>query len=224
MRRLAALTGLASEARILSAAAASADTDIEVVTAVGGADPDRARREAQRLVAAAPDLLVSFGLAGGLVDGLAPGDAVCPAKVRLSDGGDIATDPIWGAAFRAAWGQPLAECPVAGRDAPVTTPAAKRALARATGACIVDMESHVVAEAARRAGVPCLALRAVCDPAGRTVPTALLRLIDPRGRLRWRLLPTVLRHPGAALALGRDSRRATATLRDLAAALMRAMR
>jgi len=224
MTRLAALTGLASEARILARAAAGAGEGIEVVTAVGGADPEQARQEAARLVAAAPDLLVSFGLAGGLVDGLAPGDAVCPAEARLPEGERVTADPAWRAAVRAAWGQPLADCPVAGRDAPATTPAAKRALAEASGACIVDMESHILAEAARRAGVPCLVLRAVCDPAGRAVPAALLRLIDPRGRLRWRQLPTVLRHPGATLTLARDSRRATATLRGLAAALVTAAR
>ena len=57
-------------------------------------------------------------------------------------------------------------------DTPLADCAGKAALHRATGADLVDMESHVAARVASRHGVPFAALRAVTDPAHRSLPHA----------------------------------------------------
>lgn len=206
MIRIAALTGLRAEARLLRRAAAGTSVMLDV--AVSGADPARAEQEAERLAHRSPRLLLSFGLAGGLDPALRSGDLVAPREVVLPQGGRLPVDPAWHDTLRAAVASPLSDASVAGVAAAVATADAKHDLALRSGAGIADMESHVLAVAARRHGLPVLVLRAVCDPAQQDVPEALLRLVDHRGRLRLRLLPLLLRHPAAAGRLAGQSRRA----------------
>ena len=78
----------------------------------------------------------------------------------------------------------------------------KADLHRTTGALAVDMESHVVARAARRHRLPFAAARVVCDPAHRALPPAARIGMKPDGRMD---LPAVLRsvlaEPGQLPAL-----------------------
>jgi len=73
------------------------------------------------------------------------------------------------------------------------------------------MESRGVAEAAHEAGVPFVALRAVADPADRSLPPAAVDAINAYGRLRpLRVLLGLLRRPrdlAALFALATDARR-----------------
>lgn len=223
MSHLAALVGLASEARCLDRAARRHGARVTV--AASGAVPDRAQAAARRLVAARPDVLVSFGLAGGLDPALAAGELVCPEQIHpaRADAAPMAAqpDPAWRAWAIAALSGQVAGGTLVAAEAAVTTPAAKAALAAAGGG-IVDMETAALAEAAADSGTPLLVLRAVCDPAAREVPAALLALLDADGRLRWRSLPAALRDLPAALPLAMDSRRAHRSLRQAAEALCRA--
>jgi adenosylhomocysteine nucleosidase len=98
--------------------------------------------------------LVSFGLAGGLVPGLEPGTVLTAYRIVDPDG-------------RTLWeGEPL-DVPGAERavicstDRVVNEPEARRALAEASGAVAVDMESGTLAATGRLAGV----VRAVSDGA-----------------------------------------------------------
>jgi nucleoside phosphorylase len=217
LTRFAILVGLASEAAVVHAAARGAGHRLNV--AVSGADAARAHWEAGHLTRSAPDLMVSFGLAGGLDAALTPSTLVVADAVVAPDGKRMLTDTGWTARLRdriagAAAGDIL------GADALVLSASEKEMLARVSGASAVDMESHALARAAHDAGIPFVALRAVCDPAGRPVPGTFLEMLDPEGRFRWRALPAVLRRPGPAFTLWRDSRAAHAALARAAAALL----
>ena len=66
----------------------------------------------------------------------------------------------------------------------------KADLFESSGAAAVDMESHAVAAVARKYSLPFLPVRAVADPATRSVPEFALTALSPGGRIR----------PGAVIA------------------------
>jgi adenosylhomocysteine nucleosidase len=215
--RIGVLTGLAREAAVVEGAGWPSETALTV--AAGGAEPARTRAEAQRLAGERPDLLVSFGLAGGLDPAYRPGALVLPGAIVDAEGGRWPVAPDWHGALLAACPDAHRSAAVVGVDTPVTTPAAKRALAADTGAAAVDMESVVLARVAAGAGLPLLVVRAVCDPAERSVPGVVQTLLDAQGRVRWHRVPAVLPHLRSVIALAMDSGRATRSLRGAAAAL-----
>ena len=160
--------------------------------AIAGPGFERATLAAQRLIERGARALLSWGIAGGLSPGLATGDLLLPQRV-VSDHGEWTTDP----ALRARVQQALAGRVCEGGDlycsrAPVTSVQAKRALA-IRNMLAVDMESAAVAAIAQQAGLPFVAVKAICDPASREIPSAALRLLDEGGGMRWRALPGVLR-------------------------------
>lgn len=220
MTRLAVLAGLRAEAALVERAARRAGVEVEI--GLSGGRAERAAAEAKRLADGDAVLLASFGLAGGLDPALLPGAAVCPNTVILPNAEVRRPADAWCQAIRRHFGVELSDACVAGIDTAVTSASEKQRLARRTGAGIADMESHVLARAAADAGKPFVVLRAVCDPAEREVPPAMLRMLDESGRLRWRELPSVLRHFGSALTLAADSRRSMRTLWQLAKALAEA--
>jgi len=164
---------------------------------VSGAGPESAARAARRLVAGhRPRVLVSAGFAGGLDPALVRGRLVRPAVVVASDGGDpIPLDRPDGDAILAPAAPTIVTIPTV-----AATREQKRSLATATGAGLVDMETHAVASIARDAKLPCVSFRVVSDDAGQELPKEVVRLLTPQPPLR-RL--------GAALgALGRRPRAA----------------
>ncbi len=128
--------------------------------------------------------LLSFGLAGGLDPGLAPGAVVIAAAVVSPAGAIHESNGPWRDALAAAL---ASENPVIGRvagsDRPVASVAAKRALRETSGALAVDMESHRVAAVAAETQSPFAVLRAVADPAGRALPRAALAGLGPDGAI-----------------------------------------
>ena len=122
-------------------------------------------------------------------------------------------------------GTPLPyEMRIAGSDALLLDPAAKVTLRAHTGAAAVDMETHRIAAAAAQAGLACLAVRAISDPADRALPALAADALGPHGRPRVRAVALgLLRRPSdlpALLAAGRDSRAALAVLRRAADAVI----
>jgi len=116
--------------------------------------------------------IVSFGIAGGLMQQLEPGacivaDAViCPAGVRYG------TDPDWRTKLQSRLGTAALLGSIAGVERPVGTRAAKHELHLRTGAAVADMESHVAARIAHEHALPFAAVRVVADPAHRALPEA----------------------------------------------------
>ena len=203
--------GFAREAAI---AAGEGSTIIQA-----GADPARL---SVLLAEAGPawSAIVSFGLAGGLDPAFRVGDAVVASAV-VADGESWNAEPGFARRLADRTGARLAR--IAGIDAPVLDPDAKAALRAASGAAIVDMESHVAAAHASRHGLPFAALRVVCDPASRTLPLLARTALRPDGGIAvGRVLTSLLARPGdlpRLVAAGRDAGAAFATLRRLRLAL-----
>ncbi|HLO78401.1 MAG TPA: hypothetical protein VK196_18250, partial [Magnetospirillum sp.] len=86
----------------------------------------------------------------------------------------------------------------------------------ATGAAAVDMESGAVARVAAQHGLPFLALRAIADPAGQSLPAPVLRIVDGQGRIRIRgALWALATHPLATAMLAFQAGAARNALRRL---------
>jgi adenosylhomocysteine nucleosidase len=188
---IAAVTGLAAEARI-------AERNGILARATGG----DARRTAEACAdfLAAGAALVSFGIAGALAPGLAPGTLLVPRRV-VSDAAVIAVDDAWQRRLAQALGR-ANEDDLFGAAAMIAMPAAKAALHRRTGAVAVDLESHIVAAAARRANKPFVVVRAVADSAAFALPPAVAVGLDAAGRAALGpVLRAVLRQPGQVPAL-----------------------
>ncbi len=218
MTRFAALVGLAREARLLRRASGLDETALYI--AVGGADPARTCLAVKEVLSSRPDAVISFGLAGGLAAELPAGALVCPRRIVAPGGAVHQVDKALWKDFADRLSPLTAlDCALAGSDTAVATTQAKQALREATSACIVDMESHILAESAMASSVPLLVVRAVCDPAAQAIPQPILRLMDARGRLRWRGLPSALVHWRAMAALARHSRQAERSLGKAAKAL-----
>jgi adenosylhomocysteine nucleosidase len=202
MCRLGIVVGMTAEARLLGGTGCA--------VAVGGGLPIGARRMAQKLVEDGATALISFGLAGGLDPALAAGMLLVPRAV-LSQGRLLNCDER----LRAALPGESISCLLAA-DAVVASAPDKLRLWRATGAGAVDLESGAVAEVAAAAGIPFAVLRAVCDPAARTLPSAAVDALDERGRIAPMKMAGILaRHPMQILglvALGRDAARARRAL------------
>lgn len=214
MSGLGVVTGLRAEAECLTAAGV-------IGTFCAGGSARRALAGALALADRGAGALLSFGIGGGLDPGLAPGDLVVADWVIAADGRRFATDPAWRARLRRL---PISVsvASIAGSDRMLHGPAAKAALRAATGAAVVDMESHGVAAAAAARRLPFMAVRAVADPAGRAVPWCARAGLSPDGRARpLPVLGRLILHPWelpALFAVARDRARALQSLRRLAAA------
>jgi adenosylhomocysteine nucleosidase len=151
----------------------------------------------------APQVLVSFGFAGGLLPEIAPGTLIIGAKLVHAAGSRDppldADDALVEQFVAAARREGLA----VRHGTMITTPhlmadiPSKAALARTSGACAVDMETAGIAAVARQAGLAWVAIRAVVDTAEETLPTACLHTVKADGRLALGpFMRTLCRSPG----------------------------
>lgn len=189
--------------------------------AVSGMGAASAAASAAALLEAGAYALVSWGMAGGLDPALSAGDLCLPLRVIGQDGAEFPTHAAWRAQFAAA----LPTHCVATSGTLFTSPlplgerAAKAAAFRATGAAAVDMESAAVAAIAAARDVPFLAVRAIVDTAGDTLPAAVLAAGGGTGQVRiLRLLAGLLSAPQEVVPLVRLARRYRAAIAALTAA------
>jgi len=129
----------------------------------------RAADGAKRAIDSGADLLVSWGLAGGLGAAVAPGTVVLPRRVLEQGAEPLRVDAAWHARLSALAGELALE---------------QGDLLTATHAVAVDMESAAVAAVAARARVPFVALRVVVDGLDDALPPGAEKWIDPRGNRR----------------------------------------
>ncbi len=220
---LGIVTGLAAEAKLIEKAFARTRRGIPGL-ACDGPGPERAGAAAARLARDGAVLLVSFGICGGLDPELRPGDLVLADTVLTGDGARHPTSAeqrpvlearLSGLSLRIAAGALLCQ------DRPLAGAADKGARFAATGALAVDMESFGVARAAQAAGLPFLVVRAIADPAERSLPRAALKAIGPDGRLKlFSALAAMYLRPWESPALVRlayETRLAFDTLEKVAA-------
>ena len=172
------------------------------LTFAAAGSPDRAYARAQGWIAAGRiTALMSFGLCGGLDPALASGTLIAAHDILLGEGGVLNFDARWARAIAAAVPGTIV-APILGAASAAISVAEKAALFAKHKAAAVDMESRGVAEAAREANLPFVALRAVADPAASTLPRTALQAINAHGRLRpFRVLLGLLARPGDFAAL-----------------------
>ena len=201
------MTGLAAEARIASR--------FGYPVRVGGGTPAGAGVAASELIEQGATALVSFGLAGGLDPALRPGTVVV-ASIVLSEGERLHADAGLAGRFGGLSGHTI----LAGSTV-VADAAAKQRLHATTWAHAIDLESGAVARIAQAYGLPFIVLRAICDPAERSLPPAALLALNPAGAIGLKqVLGSVLRHPNqirGLLTLARDAAVARRALIRLAA-------
>ena len=196
-----AVTGLKREAGIFRAAAVRA--------LAGGGDAVRLEAEIEAIAPKAVGV-ISVGLGGALVPGLAPGDWVVASQV-----GEFETDSDWTKRLLAALpGARLG--PIAGSDVMVVDAVAKAALHASTGALAVDMESHIAARVAARHGLPFAAARTISDGADRALPSAAQAGMRPDGGMDvLAVMAALARRPWELPALIRTGVEAEAAFRAL---------
>lgn len=201
--RIAVVVGLQAEAKLAR--------PLGWTVAIGGGSAAGAATAARSAVAEGAAALVSFGLAGGLDPALDPGALLVPDAVHTA-GRRLPTDPALSARLGGATGHCLL-----GAGAIVAQADDKRRLFAETGAAAVDLESGAVAQVAAEHGLPFAVLRAVCDPAWRSLPQAALWALNAQGGIGiGRLLFSVLADLGQIpdlLALARDAAAARRALR-----------
>lgn len=204
MHRLGVVCGLVRERRCLERAWVGERPRIRVAPG-----PAAAAKAAHALAAEGADVVLSFGMAGGLEPNLGPGTLVVPEAV----GDGEATIALDGEGLRAALGARGGH--LLSVASPLEQPAAKAAAA-ARGFVAVDMESFAVVSAARSEGRRGLVLRAVADPAIRVLPHVTKVAIGGDGHLRpLRAIGAILTRPQEwrlVGALARDARAAEASL------------
>ncbi|MEC9348063.1 MAG: hypothetical protein VYB54_17710 [Pseudomonadota bacterium] len=207
------LCGIRREGRPLLEAAARAGQPVDI--RYSGAIAANARAAAHALVAAGATRLLSFGVAGALSDSLKPGDLVIPRLIRTTDDEELHTDAAWHAAVLDLAGATTTDA-MLGVDHAATSLGQKAFLGAAYDAVALDMESHFLARAAREAGVPFLAVRAVADGRRTLLPRAALVGVGPDGHERpHRVALSLMQRPNEYLAIWRLARASAAAFRTL---------
>ncbi|OYT72693.1 MAG: hypothetical protein CFK52_04570 [Chloracidobacterium sp. CP2_5A] len=188
-----------------------------------GVGPVNAARAARATLAALPDgcrpLVAVVGLGGALAPPLSVGDVVLGLGALALDGSRYPACP-------AATAHLAARLTAAGVTAHradhltaayvVCRAAEKRRLHAQTGAWAVDMESHAIAQSARRHGLPLLLLRVISDDARHDLPD-LNAGFDAEYRVRPLGMAGLLAtHPVASARFLSNLRRALMELRRVA--------
>lgn len=169
---LGILCGFAAEAQVAK--------KLSPLVACSGAVEALAMQRAEKLVQDGATALLSFGVAGGLADGLDSTTIVIPHEVKGKNGARWACDTALIRRFKNAAPSALHGA-VYGSTHLVPTPAKKKTLHAETNCMIVDMESHVIAMTADKYALPFAVLRGVSDSIEDTFPHAALVGLAPDG-------------------------------------------
>ena len=151
---LIVVVGMVRESRIVAGEG--------VIVLIGGGQSAHLSRDIEQAITNGAAGVVSFGLCGGLNPALNAGDLVIDTD-----------DPAWSRSLRSALPDARPGRFIGG-DTMVASVTEKARLHRDSGADAVDMESHIVMAAARRAHLPYAIIRAVSDPSDRALPKAAL--------------------------------------------------
>jgi len=184
---------------------------------VSGPGQANAARATNELVRAGCEVLLSWGLAGGLDRALAPGDVIVAERLLTRGGHALEPDDdLVGLLLSRLAGARRGT--VLSLDRPAADAREKMHLRERFEADAVDMESTAVAHVARSAGCRFLSVRAIVDPAAFEIPAAALAGMGSDGALSaWRTLNVVLADPSQIppmLRLAVHYRRALRGLRD----------
>ncbi|TMH33949.1 MAG: phosphorylase [Betaproteobacteria bacterium] len=182
-----AVTGLLKEARI------AAGRGVRAIAA--GAQPGRLAGALEHEIALGAKAVISFGVAGGLVEHLISGDWLV-AKAIVTPNERWPCDRAWSGALAERLSA-ASVVELAGADALVIDRDAKLQLHHATGAAAVDTESHIAAAIAATHKLPFAAFRVVLDGARRSLPSVACVGVAPDGTINGAaVLRSLARAPG----------------------------
>jgi hopanoid-associated phosphorylase len=193
---IVAVTGLAREARIVGGPG--------IQTVAGGGDANALELRLAKELTRGVQRVISIGICGALAPELRVGDAVIASKIIGPDN-SYSTDEHWSQTFASLL--PIAVvAPIAGTNEIAADREMKALLRARTGASAIDMESHIAARLAQRAGIPFAALRVVSDTADRTLPAAVRVAMLPSGNIDiTAVLRSLIRSPGQIPSLIRTA-------------------
>jgi adenosylhomocysteine nucleosidase len=194
----------------------------------------RAGEAARALVAEArPSLLVSFGVAGAVRDGLQIGDVVAIGSASLLDQwgrpGLVVDLARWSVPAQAAAAETLALVGGGARlvwGTALTTPGAQAVQAEALAMenPLLEMETTAIAQAAVEYNIPLVGLRGVSDNPAQPLPIDPSAVMDEDYHLRiGRLAGILARRPGIMLQLGRLHRNTALAAENAAVAVVAAL-
>jgi hypothetical protein len=165
-----------------------------IVAIAGGGVAERLEERLDAAARQGAAGIISYGLTGGLADGLKIGDWVVGS--RIVGGIDHACDMGWRDALAARLpGSRVGGFFADGRM--IDTIAEKRALGVAHDALAVDMESHVAARVAKAHGLPFAIARIVSDEVDHLLPHAITVSMRPDGGFdRTRMRASLAAEPG----------------------------
>jgi adenosylhomocysteine nucleosidase len=192
-----------------------------LLLALAGAGAANAEQAAKLLIANGATALISWGCAGALADHLQAGDLVIPEQVR-SEQQDYQLDRQWLQQVYALLSvhTKINKGSLLESRQIIAAGNSKQELHKKTGAIAVDMETAAICKTAQAANLPCLAIRAIVDPAGMNMPQAVVQALTPQGRINLsKLMIFLLSHPWeipALIKLGQCFSAAAATLKMLA--------
>jgi adenosylhomocysteine nucleosidase len=205
------VTGLVQEARIAAGPG--------MIVICSSSDPQQLRALLATLDSSSFRGVVSLGVAGGLDPALRSGDIVVATEVLSGDTRFLADmalneEMVASATLRR---RKIVRGGLAGVEEVIAAKACKAALWSETGASAVDMESHIAAAYAAKAGIPFAALRVISDPAHRALPELAKTAVKPNGDIDMRkVLRGVARNPltlRSLVSTGIDFNRALRSLR-----------
>jgi len=170
-----------------------------------------------------PDMLISSGFCGGIIDGLCVGDVVVAIDVAIVNNALIEKVPVEIPAIccdfvtqQTAWGKRVFRGQFV--SSPVIRSKAEIAamLPKGVPCPVVEMESGAIALIAAKHGIPFVGMRSVTDPVGEELAFSLDELCDDHMRIRIpRVLSTIIRRPHIIpqlIRLANNCRRAGASL------------
>ena len=165
-----------------------------------------------------PKVVLSVGFCGALREGYQIGDVILASEIVDSKGNGW---PVtWPREWPTGeWRPPLHRARLATSPSLVSTLDQKRTLAEQSGAAVVDMESGVLAQLCRQAGIPFGCLRVVSDDWQMPISPSLAGCLRGRGVDPVRLLAAVVRSPRLLVEIWRLARQTRQAARQLGTAL-----
>jgi nucleoside phosphorylase len=176
-----------------------------LVTGMGATNAQQALASAMSRLQELPQAVITSGFAGGLSPAARPGDALVE-----SDSAQLRE------IFVAAGARPARfHC-----CARIASTAAEKRTLTGTGADAVEMESQIIRDACRQAGLLCATVRVILDPVEEDLPLDFNTLLDERRALApGRLAAALLKNPVAIRGLIRLRRQSRVAARRLATVL-----
>lgn len=190
---------------------ATQDGDLHVRVTITGVGQRAATAAADTVFRDRPDVCVASGLAGGVHEALRVAEVVASSSARGPDGPGVASDRGLLALALNGGARPVA---LYSSPRIVVTVEEKHRLSGVADA--VDMESAVILAESSRLGIPCIAIRAISDPATADLPLDLNRTLTELGHVSpLRAIAALVRRPHDAwrfVRVGLDGRRASTAL------------